>query len=412
MSLNIKRIQLTENGVAQDVDILTSAECVTFEDGVNLQDKYDNGDIASADVLGDLTDVVGILNELNTSARENEELISELANRPPLTSALRKEVASGEWGSVSTLPYGLYEGGTAVVYNDEIHILGGDNNNYNGLDSEQSHYKFSNSSWSSVGTLPYVFYCGCSIVYNDEIHILGSYDRTYGNGYNKHYKYNGSIWESVSTLPYKFSDGCAVVLNDEIHIMGSSSESPSTQHYKYNGTIWESVSTLPYNFCYGGTVVFNNEIHILGGYTSNSTGRTQHRKYNGSSWEIVSTLPYALFKGSAIIYNNEMHILGDYNNATAHYKYNGTSWESVSTINKFAYGSVVIYDKEIHLLGGIYGSTNHYSAKFGTYLTGYSKADTEIYLPISTTPCTSNLVATDDGYTVTEDGYVEVLLNE
>ena len=71
MSLNIKRIQITENGIPQDVDILTSAECVTFEDGDTLQAKLDNGDLASSDVLGDVDSlngsVVDSLNELNDS---------------------------------------------------------------------------------------------------------------------------------------------------------------------------------------------------------------------------------------------------------------------------------------------------------------------------------------------------------
>ena len=130
MSLNIKRIQLTENGIAQDVDILTSAECVTFEDGENLQDKYDNGDIASVNTIGDVSelngDIVTNLNELNASSRANTELIEELANRPSVAMALKKEVASGEWGSVSTLPY-PFQSGDAVVVNNEIHILGSNN---------------------------------------------------------------------------------------------------------------------------------------------------------------------------------------------------------------------------------------------------------------------------------------------
>ena len=118
MSLNIKRIQLIENGIAQDVDILTSAECVTFEDGETLQAKLDNGDLVSSDVLGDVDSlngsVVDSLNELNDSAKETSELISELANRGGVTSALRKEVCDNEWKFASTLPYTFFYGGAVV----------------------------------------------------------------------------------------------------------------------------------------------------------------------------------------------------------------------------------------------------------------------------------------------------------
>ena len=50
--------------------------------------------------------------------------------------------------------------------------------------------------------LPYTFYYGSVVVYNNEIHILG------GSGsanYTKHYKWNGTTWSEVSTLPYAFS---------------------------------------------------------------------------------------------------------------------------------------------------------------------------------------------------------------
>ena len=51
--------------------------------------------------------------------------------------------------SISTLPYEFRYGG-AVVYNNEIHILGG----YTGLETV-SHYKWNGNSWASVSTLPY-----------------------------------------------------------------------------------------------------------------------------------------------------------------------------------------------------------------------------------------------------------------
>ena len=100
--------------------------------------------------------------------------------------------------------------------------------------------------------LPYNFYNGSAVVYNNEIHILGSSDSSINT--TKHYKYNGSSWTSVSTLPYNFNYGSAVVHNNEIHILGGGNG--QTKHYKYNGSSWTSVSTLPYNFYYGSAVVF------------------------------------------------------------------------------------------------------------------------------------------------------------
>ena len=116
-----------------------------------------------------------------------------------------------------------------------------------------------------VSTLPYSFGHGSAVVLNNEIHILGSSSTNYKT---KHYKWNGSSWTSESTLPYGFYNGSVVVLNNEIHILGSASTYEERKHYKWNGSSWTRVSTLPWDFGYGSAVVLNNENHILGGYGS------------------------------------------------------------------------------------------------------------------------------------------------
>ena len=179
------------------------------------------------------------------------------------------------------LPYNFYDG-SAVVFNNEIHILGGVNS---GSSHNTSHYKWNGSAWIEVSTLPYNFYYGSAVVYNNEIHILGS---AYSGNYSKHYKWNGSAWTEVSTLPYQFYGGSAVVYNNEIHILSSNN---FPYHYKWNGTAWTKVSTLPYGFVNRSAVVYNNEIHILGGNVTQSY--THHLKWNGSAWtdrSIYSTL--------------------------------------------------------------------------------------------------------------------------
>ena len=103
-------------------------------------------------------------------------------------------------------------------------------------------FKVIDMIWSSVSTLPYKFRNSSAVVYNNEIHILGS--AVSGNE-TKHYKYDGSTWTSVSTLPYNFYWGSAVVLNNEIHILGSYGDnSYKTKHYKYDCSTWTNESTL------------------------------------------------------------------------------------------------------------------------------------------------------------------------
>ena len=219
----------------------------------------------------------------------------------------------------------------------------------------------SNMSWVNASTIQRNFYNGSAVIFNNEIHILGGQGQTL-----KHHKYKGSSWSKVSDLPYNFYSGSAVVLNNEIHILGGTNSTYYKYHYKYDGASWTEVSTLPYNFYNGSAVIFNNEIHILGG-TNNAL---KHYKWNGNSWSKVSDLPYNFYNGSAVVYNNEIHILGsDYGSSyyTKHYKWNGSTWTSVSTLPYGFYdGDAVVYNNEIHILGSSYGSAyynKHYKTK-------------------------------------------------
>ena len=191
------------------------------------------------------------------------------------------DINTGLWTRISGNIGGYPKTGSisynaAVVYKNEIHMLGGI---YRGNDTSYSkhHYKYNGTSWSNVSTLPYSFHNGCAVVYNDEIHILGSQNGSYTK---YHYKYDGTSWSKVSTLPYDFYNGRAVVYHNEIHILGGYYAPEARYHYKFDGTNWESVTTLPYVFCDGGAVVYNDEIHIL---NSSKTPYRFHYRIRGKS---------------------------------------------------------------------------------------------------------------------------------
>ena len=251
-----------------------------------------------------------------------------------------------EMGAVE-LPYGINDG-SAVIFNDEIHIMGGGSSN----SYRRYHYKWNGTEWVSVSTLPYSFYQGSAVVYNDEIHIMGSY-----GDLRSHYKWNGTEWISVSTLPYNLYDGSTVVYNDEIHIFGGSYD--KTAHYKWNETEWVSVSTLPFEFYNSSAVIYDDEIHLTGG---TGFGHKYHYKWNGTEWVSVSTLPYSMLNRPTVVYNDEIHILGSNSDRTAHHKWNGTEWVSVSTLPKATndYSIAVVLGGSIHLLSVTGSNSGHY----------------------------------------------------
>ena len=246
------------------------------------------------------------------------------------------------------LPYDFYYG-SAVVLNNEIHLLGGAGKN-------TGHYKFnsSTSTWEEVSTLPYSLSSGSAVVLNNEIHIMGG-----TNNETRHYKYNGSTWTSVSTLPYSFKSGSAVVYKDEIHLLGgSSNDSTYTKHYKFDGSTWTKLNDLPYSFKSGSAVVYKDEIHIM----SMVSDKSFHLKFNGSEWVEDIAVPYLLNNGSAVVYNDEIYTLGSFvdGNTSNYCRFINSKWCDVKQLPySFSYGSAVVYKDEIHLLGGYNSSRKH-----------------------------------------------------
>ena len=73
----------------EDVDILTSADAVTFDDGETMQYKYSQGQFVSPSDMGDKSNLsttnkstlVDAINEVKTAATSNESSIDSLTNK-------------------------------------------------------------------------------------------------------------------------------------------------------------------------------------------------------------------------------------------------------------------------------------------------------------------------------------------
>ena len=262
------------------------------------------------------------------------ETIAKNASIPDPTSkydigSYKKVVIGGD-----KLPYNFYNGG-AVVYNNELHILGGTENS-------KAHYRWTGFDWVDVSAIPIDVNQGEAVVYNNEIHVLQN---------RQHYKWspeNG--WASISTLPYNLYFGNAVVYNNELHILGS--YNGVTSHFKFNDTSasWDDMGSLPYGDYHKKAIVYKDKIHLFGG----TAGYTNHYHYNGTTWAQDIELPYSFAHGCAIIFNDELHIIGSMGAQMGrqHYKFNGVEWIKVSTLPFFeTYGDAVVYNGQIHVLG-------------------------------------------------------------
>ena len=195
------------------------------------------------------------------------------------------------WIRISTLPFEL-KYGASVVYNDEIHLFG----------YPSYHYKWDGSAWTSVGVLPCMILENYSaIVHNNEIHLIS---RDAGN---KHYKFDGITWTEVSTPPMTLSAFRMVSYKNKIHVLGSGSG--HNEHYSWDGSTWEKIGDLPYYFWNGVVIVYNNEIHIIG--TSNSYHWCDHYKWvDDTTWTLIYTVWLMVYNDVSVVYNGRINILG------------------------------------------------------------------------------------------------------
>ena len=204
------------------------------------------------------------------------------------------------WKSVSNSDTFTPETGQVVVLNNEIHIL------YN-----TTHKKWDGTQWVTVSTLPYKFY-GVAVVYNDEIYILGGRQGAEDH-HNYVYKFNGTTWTRLANLPSCYMLFGCVVYHGKIHIMGGRYSSNSTttyeSHYSFDGVTWTNETSMPKTNYAFLTTVYEDKIHVIGGNDTNMTA--SHYTWDGTSWTRendinIDSMP--LTNGVALVYGGRLRI--------------------------------------------------------------------------------------------------------
>ena len=280
-------ITIDENGV---ISVISSG-------GVTAEStSFDN----SETVIVKSNNVQGAIVELDTAVDGNKTLIDTIVADLTASDNTKFRFATDGEGN-----YGFLKADDSFVP-----FKKGGNVTIDGVPFEGDELNLTSTALDlKMPDLPYDFENGSAVVYNNEIHIMGSNS----SGYTKHYKYNGSTWTEVSTLPYYFYQGFAVVYNNEIHILCGSG---GTKHYKYDGSSWVSLPTPPVGMqsYTNSAFVYENKVHIVTVIT--------HYSWDGTNWTKEPTLPYDMNHGCAILYNKKTHILGGYkDNSLSKYHY-------------------------------------------------------------------------------------------
>lgn len=138
-----------------------------------------------------------------------------------------------------------------VKRNDDIILVGFAGEVYDEETSSlqlENRYVYNLTTKESYRITPYDmgYNMGCVVVYNDELHILGGYGKPKGHYKHEFGNWNTKVYTEVSTLPFDFQYGFAEVYNGEIHIFGGNVEE-GFKHYSWNGSRWHDVlSDYPY----------------------------------------------------------------------------------------------------------------------------------------------------------------------
>lgn len=218
-----------------------------------------------------------------------------------------------------TLPYAFVKP-SVVVYEDEIHILGG------------YHLKWDGIAWVQVSTMP-TNDNGCAVIYDGEIHFFTS---------SAHYGWDGEQWNTYTLPNVDMTNSNCIVFDGELHILGG--ENNPTMHYKWDGSEWSEVSTLPVNFNMGSAVVYDNKLHIL--------SNTSHYTWNGASWVSESTIPVVFKNGDAVALD-KIYVIGCGDSNSQSYIWDGSEWtEDIGLTIPLVNGKVVNWGESIYCLGG------------------------------------------------------------
>ncbi len=270
---------------------------------------------------------------------------------------------------VDKLPYHMFEYGCAVVYENDMHLLGGINRaSVTVTDESYYHYAWNGRSWRSVSTIPVPIVGACAVVYHGAIHVFGNINSSAGD---RHLIWDGNEWEISKSPLLVFSENSDVVVwDDKIHILGSTSgTNKSYYHYAYDGENWTKKADLPQ---YEGQTTAKDDKCFLYNGSIQCIQRAKNYQpaniyiYQDDNWvlsgEIDDSNVYInwLASSNSIEWNGMQYFFNTFRNSNSdNVVFNGTSFvvipyedHSPSDYLYPEYSRAVLYNNKIHLLGG------------------------------------------------------------
>lgn len=214
------------------------------------------------------------------------------------------------WEEESRLPYDFNDGSksgsvASVIYDDKIHIFGGRT-----ASIRRNHYSWDGTAWTAEELLPYTgLAMGDAVIFRNQIHVLGitTPNQASSGPINiiNHFKWDDHDpehpgWLFQSKIPSGIGSNFRVVVwNDAIHIIGK------TKHYSWTPETltWKEESTLPYEQP-AEAIVVGNYIRIMGSELNESEAvNCYYGKYvkDKFTWTKYDDLLVGYDSGSAVM---------------------------------------------------------------------------------------------------------------
>lgn len=282
------------------------------------------------------------------------------------------KLASGKWTAFQATPIAIDKGDT-VLYNGEVHLF-----------YQKKHYKWLAEGWELVSTIPYNFIGGSAVVFNDKIHLVGSAS---SGDEDYHYSWSPDTgWKLHSNLPAKFSYGSAVVFNNELHIIGGEYLNSSTyNHYRLTGTRWDIVGHTPHDVI-GSKCVVEHNGYLYAATQDSDDNKCYLNKFNGVGWVHLGytevTTPSDTYR-YLTVYQNRLHLFTTDNTTINHVVYTGAKGNKGKEV-KYA-GVTISGTPSILVYGGlIFIFTKPSNNKASIFYVSYAPVDVstlEVYIP-------------------------------
>ena len=201
------------------------------------------------------------------------------------------------WSVASELPYDFC-GGKAIIYGNAIHIFGGGTNHYSSANADgylNYHYKWDGASWEKASSPSFNMKGGTPVVFNNAIWMIGNINTSNSR---KIYSFSNGKWSSQSDIPSSLngvSDASIAVINNAIHVVGGNNAAGTrlSTHLTYMANLgWANGESIPADaLCDSskGMTVYNNSLWLVGyrAFALTTTG----------TWLAYQDIGYGINKG-------------------------------------------------------------------------------------------------------------------